>query len=212
MSGLTLVSHALCPYVQRAAIVLAEKGAAFDRVDVDLAAKPAWFLRLSPLGKTPVLQVGGQALFESAVICEYLDETLPPRLHPAEPLARARERAWMAFGSTVLDGIARLYNAADDEARHRGSASSRSRRRWARARGSAARASALSMPPSARRSATSRSSRRAPCSTAWSAWPRGAAHWPRGLRCARRWRRATAGRCTALCSRAARRCRGGWPQ
>jgi len=127
MSGLTLVSHALCPYVQRAAIVLAEKGAAFDRVDVDLAAKPAWFLRLSPLGKTPVLQVGGQALFESAVICEYLDETLPPRLHPAEPLARARERAWMAFGSTVLDGIARLYNAADDEALDAAYAASRQR-------------------------------------------------------------------------------------
>lgn len=116
MTALTLVSHALCPYVQRAAIVLAEKGVAFERVDVDLANKPDWFLRLSPLGRTPVLQVGGEALFESAVICEYLDETQPPRLHPAEPLARARERAWMEFGSAVLSGIAALYNAATDDA------------------------------------------------------------------------------------------------
>lgn len=52
-----LVSHRLCPYVQRAAIVLAEKGVDFQRIDIDLAAKPAWFLALSPLGKTPMLLV-----------------------------------------------------------------------------------------------------------------------------------------------------------
>lgn len=113
---LTLVSHHLCPYVQRAAIALKEKDVAFERVEVDLANKPAWFLRLSPLGRTPVLQVSGEALFESAVICEYLDDTLAPRLHPDDPLARARERAWMEFGSAVLSGIAVLYSAADDAA------------------------------------------------------------------------------------------------
>ncbi|RTL22199.1 MAG: glutathione S-transferase family protein [Burkholderiales bacterium] len=127
MSGLLLVSHALCPYVQRAAIVLAEKGVAFERVDVDLAHKPDWFLRLSPLGKTPVLVVDGEALFESAVICEYLDETQPPRLHPADPLARARERAWMEFGSAVLNGVAALYNAADAAALARAQAALRAR-------------------------------------------------------------------------------------
>jgi glutathione S-transferase len=125
--GLTLVSHALCPYVQRAAIVLKEKNVAFERVDVNLAHKPDWFLRLSPLGKTPVLVVDGVALFESAVICEYLDETRPPRLHPADALARARERAWMEFGSTVLSGIAVLYSAADDAALDRAYAALRSR-------------------------------------------------------------------------------------
>lgn len=127
MSGLLLVSHALCPYVQRAAIVLAEKGVAFERRDVDLAHKPDWFLRLSPLGKTPVLVVDGEALFESAVICEYLDETQTPRLHPADPLARARERAWMEFGSAVLNGIAVLYNAADAAALARAQAALRAR-------------------------------------------------------------------------------------
>lgn len=125
--SLTLVSHALCPYVQRAAIVLKEKGVGFERVDVDLAAKPDWFLRLSPLGKTPVLVADGEALFESAVICEYLDETRPPRLHPPEPLARARERAWVEFGSAVLSGIAVLYSAADDAALARAYAALRQR-------------------------------------------------------------------------------------
>ena len=113
---LTLVSHALCPYVQRAAIVLAEKGVPFERRDIDLANKPGWFLALSPLGKTPVLQVGGEALFESAVICEYLDETEAPRLHPADALRRACHRAWVEFGSALLNAIGAFYNAADDAA------------------------------------------------------------------------------------------------
>jgi glutathione S-transferase len=116
MSPLTLVSHALCPYVQRASIVLTEKGIAFERRDIDLAHKPDWFLALSPLGKTPVLQVGDEAIFESAVICEYLDETSLPRLHPQAPLARARHRGWMEFGSALLNTIGAFYNAPDDEA------------------------------------------------------------------------------------------------
>ena len=113
---LVLVSHALCPYVQRAAIVLAEKGAAFERRWVDLADKPAWFRAVSPLGKTPVLLVGDAALFESAVICEYLDETVAPRLLPDDAIARAHQRGWIAFASATLDGIAGYYNAADDAA------------------------------------------------------------------------------------------------
>ncbi len=64
---LTLVSHTLCPYVQRAAIVLTEKGAAFERRWVDLANKPDWFKAISPLGKTPVLLVAETPIFESAV-------------------------------------------------------------------------------------------------------------------------------------------------
>ena len=114
--SLTLVSHHLCPYVQRAAISLAEKGVPFDRVYVDLADKPAWFLDLSPLGKTPVLKVDHRAIFESAVILEYLEETQPHALHPAEPLARAEHRAWIEFGSAVLSDIAGLYSATDEAA------------------------------------------------------------------------------------------------
>lgn len=124
---LTLISHKLCPYVQRAAIVLAEKGIAFERIDVDLSNKPDWFLRLSPLGKTPVLLVGGEAIFESAVICEYLEDTTLPRLHPGNALQRARHRAWMEFGSAVLNTIAGFYNAPDEQALHGKAAELRSR-------------------------------------------------------------------------------------
>lgn len=110
-----LVSHALCPYVQRAAIVLGEKDVAFTREVVDLADKPGWFREISPLGKVPLLKVGDDVLFESAVIVEYLDETTAPRMLPEEPIARAKQRGWIEFASATLDAIGGFYNAADAE-------------------------------------------------------------------------------------------------
>src|SRR6202795_4256161 len=113
---LKLISHKLCPYVQRAVIALTEKGVAFERIDIDLANKPDWFLAISPLGKTPVLQVGDTAIFESAVILEYLEETQPRPLHPSDALRRAEHRAWIEFGSAVLNDIAGFYAAPDEAA------------------------------------------------------------------------------------------------
>jgi len=113
MARYRLVSHPLCPYVQRVAIALAERGIPFERIDIDLANKPDWFLALSPLGKVPLLETGGKVLFESAAILEYLEDTLPVKLHPSDPLLRAGHRGWMEFGSTVLNTIAALYGAGD---------------------------------------------------------------------------------------------------
>lgn len=114
MSKLTLVSHVLCPYVQRAAIALEEKGVAFERIDIDLENKPDWFKAISPLGKVPLLKVDEAVIFESAVIVEYLEETQPHPLHPADPLRRAEHRAWMEFGSTILADIWGFYTAPDE--------------------------------------------------------------------------------------------------
>ena len=118
MPKLTLISHHLCPYVQRAAIALAEKGVSFERIYIDLANKPDWFLAISPLGKVPLLKIeygdGREAvLFESAVILEYLEDTLENPLHPSDALDRARHRGWIEFGSAILNGIARFYSAPD---------------------------------------------------------------------------------------------------
>ncbi len=113
---LTLISHALCPYVQRAVIALAEKRTPYERIDIDLANKPHWFLALSPLGKTPVLTVGEQPIFESAVICEYLEDTIAPALHPVDPLRRAQHRGWIEFASATLNGIWSFYTARDEAA------------------------------------------------------------------------------------------------
>lgn len=119
MSSLTLVSHHLCPYVQRAAIALNEKGVAYERVTIDLADKPEWFTAISPLGKVPLLKIaqsgrGDAVLFESAVICEFIEETQAgTALHPADPIERAHHRAWIEVGSSILSDIYALETTAD---------------------------------------------------------------------------------------------------
>jgi glutathione S-transferase len=105
MDKLSLISHDLCPYVQRAVIALIEKGVPFDKVYIDLANKPDWFKAISPLGKVPLLKVGEHVIFESAVILEYLEETQPGPLYPKDALARARHRAMIEFGSAILSDI-----------------------------------------------------------------------------------------------------------
>jgi glutathione S-transferase len=115
---LKLISHKLCPYVQRAVIALTEKGVAFERIDIDLANKPNWFLKISPLGKVPVLTVttnkSEAVLFESNVICEYIEDTQAgAKLHPQDPLERAQHRAWMEFGSAILSDLWGLETTGD---------------------------------------------------------------------------------------------------
>lgn len=110
MTKYTLISFKLCPYVQRVAIALEEKGIAFDLVYVDLSNKPDWFKAISPLGKVPLLKVDeddrSAVLFESNVILEYLEDThLGRPMHPVDPLERATHRAWMEFGSSLLGDI-----------------------------------------------------------------------------------------------------------
>ncbi len=117
-AALKLISHKLCPYVQRAVIALKEKGIPFERIDIDLANKPDWFVKISPLGKVPVLVVtteeGEVALFESNVICEFIEETQGgAKLHPIDPLKRAKHRAWMEFGSATLGDLWGLETTTD---------------------------------------------------------------------------------------------------
>ena len=116
---LTLVSHPLCPFVQRAAIVLLEKDVPFDRITIYLAAKPAWFLDMSPNGKVPLLRVRQQdatqaVIFESMVICEYLEESQGGApMYPRDALARARQRGWVEFGTATLAHAWQFLNAID---------------------------------------------------------------------------------------------------
>ncbi len=87
----------------------------FERVDIDLANKPDWFLELSPLGKVPVLQADDNVLFESQVIAEYLDEVTQGSLHPTDPLQKAKHRAWIEFASQTLATLWGLYTAETKE-------------------------------------------------------------------------------------------------
>lgn len=110
---LELISHPHCPFVHRAAITLREKGVPFERRAVDLANKPDWFLAISPRGKVPVLVADDQPLFESAAICEFLDETNPPALLPPDPFERARQRGWIEVANDLLAGQYKAVVATD---------------------------------------------------------------------------------------------------
>jgi len=112
IAQITLISHYLCPYVQRAIIALTEQRIEFKRIDIDLANKPDWFKRLSPLGKVPALLIDEQTvLFESNAIVEYINDISGSSLLATDPLTRAKERAWIEFASATLNNIGQLYNA-----------------------------------------------------------------------------------------------------
>jgi glutathione S-transferase len=97
-----LVSFKLCPFVQKAVIVLEFKQIDYDIEYIDLAAPPDWFLKISPFGKVPVLIMGDDVIFESSAIIEFLEDAYPNKLHPADLIQRARNRSWIEFSSPCL--------------------------------------------------------------------------------------------------------------
>ena len=106
MAKYLLVSFKTCPWVQRAAIVLREKNVAFEFRHIEPDNRPDWFLAISPHKKVPVLSIDGNvSLFESNAICEYLDETIAPRLAPEDPIARAMNRAWTDYVASFADTV-----------------------------------------------------------------------------------------------------------
>ncbi len=111
MSKPRLISFKVCPFVQRSVILMQEKGVEYDIEFIDVYNPPEWFLELSPTGKVPVLQIGDEVLFESAVISEYLDEVYPPSLHPADPLQKAKNRAWIEYTSALYTNTFNLLMA-----------------------------------------------------------------------------------------------------
>lgn len=103
-----LISFNLCPFVQRSVITLLKKSIDFKITYIDLANKPDWFLKISPLGKVPVLCYDNEVLFESAVINEFLDEITPDSMMPADPLQKAKARGWIEFTSQLIANQFRL--------------------------------------------------------------------------------------------------------
>ncbi|HEX7872897.1 MAG TPA: glutathione S-transferase family protein [Sphingobium sp.] len=116
MARYRLISFKACPWVQRAAIVLREKGIDFEFVHIESGNRPDWFKAISPHGKVPVLQIDERtALFESNAIAEYLDESIEPRLHPADPVVRAINRAWADYIPTFSAALSAFSGATNSE-------------------------------------------------------------------------------------------------
>lgn len=80
----------------RTRLVLAAKGVSYERVMVTSVEPPEDLLDLNPYGDMPTLVDRDLVLYDTAVVCEYLDERYPhPPLMPIDPLSRARLRLAM---------------------------------------------------------------------------------------------------------------------
>ena len=107
-----LIGSITSPYVRKVRIVMAEKKLDFDFVSEDVWAADTNISASNPLGKVPCLVMeGGEALFDSRVIVEYVD-TLSPvgKLIPDRGRERAEVKTWEALADGLLDAaiLARL--------------------------------------------------------------------------------------------------------
>lgn len=108
---LKLCGFHISNYFNKVRIAMLEKGLEFE---LDPTCRPSQkddFLARTPMGKVPFLEVDGEHLVESQVICEYLEDAYPQRpLYPRDPLARARVRELIALMELHLELVARrLY-------------------------------------------------------------------------------------------------------
>ena len=116
MSAIKLVTSKLSPFGHRVEMCLIEKKISYEKVDVDLADKPDWFIQDSPLGKAPIIYGNGRPLFESIAICEYLEESfLDNPLHSKDIYTRAWHRGWMEFSNGLISAIFGIAFASDQK-------------------------------------------------------------------------------------------------
>ena len=107
-----LIGAVTSPYVRKVRVVMAEKKLDYQFVTEDVWAAETTIAESNPLGKVPCLVMeGGEAVFDSRVIVEYLD-TLSPvgKLIPPPGRERIEVRTWEALADGVLDAsiLARL--------------------------------------------------------------------------------------------------------
>jgi len=117
MSAIKLVTSKLSPFGHRVEMCLIEKKISYEKVDVDLANKPNWFIQDSPLGKAPIIYGNGRPLFESIAICEYLEEAFPDiQLHSKDVYTRAWHRGWMEFCNGLISSFFAIAFAQEQQA------------------------------------------------------------------------------------------------
>src|SRR5215212_2623025 len=107
-----LIGSTSSPYVRKVRVVMAEKKLDYQFVEEDVWSGDTNIMQSNPLGKVPCLVMeGGEALFDSRVIVEYLD-TLSPvgKLIPVVGRERAEVKTWEALADGVVDAaiLARL--------------------------------------------------------------------------------------------------------
>ncbi len=107
-----LIGSNSSPYVRKVRITMAEKKLDYQYVTENVWAGDTRIGESNPLGKVPCLVMeGAEALFDSRVIVEYLENLSPVgKLIPGNGRERAEVKTWEALADGVLDAaiLARL--------------------------------------------------------------------------------------------------------
>jgi glutathione S-transferase len=91
------------PYARKPRVMAIEKEIVLELIDEDLANKSKQLLESNPLGKVPTLILdNGETLFDSVVICQYLDDLKVPRLIPQSGKARYDVLKWEAMADDMV--------------------------------------------------------------------------------------------------------------
>ena len=113
---LTLYDFGNSVCCQKVRITLRAKGLDWEAVKVDLFKAEQYepkYLKLNPKGIVPTLVHDGKPIIESTLICEYLDDTFPPRLIPADPWLRTRMRLWSKMvDEGLFEGVTEISFSA----------------------------------------------------------------------------------------------------
>src|SRR5690242_8893105 len=109
---LTLYDDVFSPYARKVRIALYEKGVPFERIRaLHGDCNRTDFVHVNPRAEVPALIEDGFSLFDSTIICEYLEDRYPsPPLYPRDPRLRAKCRLVEDLADTQLD--AALYAVA----------------------------------------------------------------------------------------------------
>ncbi|CAH0990667.1 putative GST-like protein YibF [Sinobacterium norvegicum] len=100
---ITLYGASLSPYVRKTLVALAIKNLPFEQIQQMPFAKDAEYQKISPLGKIPALKDGDFTISDSAVICQYLDDSYPElALYPSDPQDKARARWYEELGDSQI--------------------------------------------------------------------------------------------------------------
>jgi glutathione S-transferase len=114
--SLDLIYFKACPFAQRTLIALGHLGLEFSKTLINPMDKPAWMFEVSPSGQVPLLKVDEQeVLFDSSVICEYLNDTAQGSLLSSNALQRAKQRGLVEFGGECQMAFGGLLVAPNEE-------------------------------------------------------------------------------------------------
>lgn len=83
----------------------------YDVVYVNLTHKPDWLIEKSPFNKVPCIELeGGETLYESLIIADYLDEAYPQnKLYPSNPLAKAKDKLLVDRFNIVISTFYKVF-------------------------------------------------------------------------------------------------------